>query len=373
MALLYMFIAFLDTAFHSYGLNFSYSHKTEIFRSAVTTVATPNSVSQMVLDVRNEANQEIKDARASTSYAVILNTFKRPYRLRKTTQHYAKTCGKKYGISSVYIVWGDVSTPPPSASSLFDPEQLTSEHSTVHIIRVDDPSMNSRFSPINGLKETAVFMVDDDVEVDCLSLSHGFEAWISSPLSLVGYYPRIIERKRNGEYAYRVWPVVYLKNTFNLVLPTKAAFMHSKYLAAYSGDSHPQEIKDMVNRQHNCEDIAMAFLISNATQYLPGSLSHPIFVEGNVWDYGLFSGISLTINPSEGFGKKHLSTRSDCINELIKIYEENEWGFPLPDLKLTDRLWLRHFPGFWWQTRSSNIFEWVSVNVFMALYDHLFL
>jgi glucuronyl/N-acetylglucosaminyl transferase EXT2 len=143
---------------------------------------------------------------------------------------------------------------------------------------------------------------------------------------------------------------VFLTGKFNIIL-TKACFLHSKYLSLYSGEDHPNEIRDYVDKHKNCEDVAMSFLVANATKY-EQSTSGPIYVEGSVKDTGLFGGIST--------GSGHMTTRSDCLTELASIYTKHGWGLPLYDVDLTKQGWRKHYPGFWWQNRPSNVFEWPS-------------
>lgn len=370
IVIFYFIVLILDYAFHSYGIDFAdHNLESEIFHNKMSNVEQSDSErNTYVTNLRIQATQEINQAETSSSFSVVMNTYKHPDRLRRTVKHYAETCGKKYGINTVYIIWAEVGVPPPSVSSFFDSIKITSKNqSPVKIIQTKETSLNTRFTPVDVEEGGgAIFMADDDIQVSCVSLSQGFEAWKTSPLSLTGFYPRMVEKVINGdEYVYRTWPTVFFKNTFNIILPTKAAFLHSKYLSAYSDESHPKEIKDIVDNKRNCEDIAMAFLIANLTKPLPEKFSHPIYVEGNVRDFGLFSGIS-TASPTD-----HFSTRSVCINELIRIYDEHNWGYPLSDVKLTDRLWLRHYPGYWWQTKPSNFFEWFAADILNIFHDYI--
>lgn len=188
--------------------------------------------------------------------------------------------------------------------------------------------------------------------------------WVeqASPDTMVGYYPRLASAPRNGigggdSLVYHGWPTVFLRQKFNLVL-TKASFLHAKYLELYSSDAHPQEIRDYVDRHMNCEDIAMAMVVANFTQFLNGGTpSFPIYVEGVVSDKGLFGGIST--------GAGHFGTRSACLMDLTKIYQKRGWGAPLfLDAPLQDHSWVHHSPGFWWQSRPSNVFEWFAVENF---------
>jgi hypothetical protein len=298
-----------------------------------------------------------------STFAVAINTFRRPEMLRDAVQHYAETCGKRAGVSQVFVIWAEQGVPLPEPSSFFTPSsirsdsQKTSNRADVYVLQKDKDSLNSRFEPIEQLDSTAVFMVDDDLRVACPSLTTGFHAYNAHPDSMAGYYPRLASPPRDNpdsasDLVYHTWPIVFLEHKFNFVL-TKAAFLHSKYLAMYSSKDFPQEIKDHVDQHKNCEDIAMSMLIANYTKLQTGSPADPIFVEGAVSDKGLFGGIST--------GGGHMSTRSDCLTVLTAIMKNKGWGAPLSyEVPLGDHSWLRHAPGFWWQFRPSNFFEWFS-------------
>jgi hypothetical protein len=76
----------------------------------------------------------------------------------------------------------------------------------------------------------------------------------------------------------------------------------------------PQIIRDLVDKERNCEDIAMQFLVSNITK-LP-----PIYVKGSLTDLGPFGGISTSKNV---ISASHMDRRSNCLNDLVKIYGFN--------------------------------------------------
>ncbi|KAL3910551.1 MAG: hypothetical protein SGILL_007650, partial [Bacillariaceae sp.] len=315
---------------------------------------------------------------AESTFAVVINTYKRPDRLRLAVQHYADTCGKRYGVGQVFVVWAEQNVQVPEPDSFFDGNMRRSKsdnnthknRSSVHVLQVSN-SLNSRFEPIAQMDTTAVFMVDDDIRVACPSLSLGFNAWNQQPDSMVGYYPRLSSPPVRGSQnthvnsqpplVYHAWPIVYWRQKFNFVL-TKASFLHSKYLKLYTDDeTFPKEIKDHVDKHMNCEDIAMSMLVANYTKY-QSSLQNkkansvslparPIYVEGRVSDAGLFGGIST--------GSGHMLTRSDCLTQLTAIFQSKGWDAPFDhQFRLAESSFVRHAPGFWWQMRPSNFFEW---------------
>lgn len=60
---------------------------------------------------------------------------------------------------------------------------------------------------------------------------------------------------------------VMMQGSYNMVL-TKGAFLHRDWLATYSA-SVPPAVAAYIDRHRNCEDIAMAFLVADATGLPP--------------------------------------------------------------------------------------------------------
>ena len=340
----------------------------------------------------NKNNIDVDD---ENSFAVVINTYKRPDMLRDAVQHYGETCGRRIGVAQVFIVWAELQVTPPSVEELFRrkrtgfpsrffvrtvPEgshsQKLSKRSEVSVIRVPRDSLNSRFLPIDMLKYSAVFMVDDDIRVDCNSLEDGFQAWKVNPLAMVGYYPRLaapastaIRSKRTKRnYVYQAWPIVWWRHRMNFVL-TKASFLHAKYLAIYSDSAkHPVEVLDYVDRHKNCEDVAMALLVTNATATVRSERRRSgnsnfvlpmIYVEGVVSDKGVLNGIS-----TQQGGFQHMNSRSKCLDDLSQIYENHGWLRPLDRaFSLRQASWIQHVTS--WHFRPSNVLEWGALeNIF---------
>ncbi|GAX21138.1 hypothetical protein FisN_1Lh186 [Fistulifera solaris] len=300
-----------------------------------------------------------------TSFAVIINTYKRPKQLQEAIAHYGSKCGKRSGVDHIYIVWAELDVTPPDPTTFFKSSKLrpsdTSNNSDLTFVRVLRDSLNSRFLPIEGLAWKAIFMVDDDVRVSCKSLQAGFDAWRARPQSMVGYYPRLSAPARiqnvgaDIELTYYSWPNVYLRQQMNFIL-TKACFLHERYMAMYWNEQHPREILDYVDQYKNCEDVAMSILVANVTR--AESKAHvpeiPIYVEGNIADTGLSNGISS--------GTGHMDRRSRCLNDITRIYRVHGWEPPLDyAFNLRESSWMQHWPGFWWQSRPSNVFEWLAL------------
>lgn len=300
-----------------------------------------------------------------TSFAVVINTFKRPSMLKGAVKHWfnlPRQC--VVNISQVFVVWSELEVAPPNIHDLLDDgggnmKYLREMNPTttkwgppVEFIKVAD-SLNSRFLPIVNLSSSSVFMVDDDLRIDCNSMASGFEVWRHNSDSMVGFYPRLASHKNgllpsNAEIIYHTWPTVWLNQKFNMIL-TKAAFIDSKYLAMYHDDKYnPKEVLEYVDRVKNCEDIAMAMLIAkNAGPRKRSNSSKskhcnacPIYIRGKIRDEGLFNGISTRSKPSS---VGHMEQRSLCLDEMTRINEGNQ----LVDVSLEDQM-------------PSNTFEWFS-------------
>ena len=310
----------------------------------------------------NPINFTLSGGQITSTFAVAINTYKRPDMLRQAVQHYADVCGQRAGISQVFVIWAEQGAVLPEPSSFFDASGIRNDkrlenRAEVFVLQKEKDSLNSRFEPIEQLTTPAVFMVDDDLRVSCSSLMHAFQAWNANPDAMVGFYPRLATPPKKDptsatELIYHTWPVVFWQHSFNFVL-TKAAFLHSKYMGLYSGSDYPQEILDYVDRHMNCEDIAMSLLVANYTRYKNnGQVTEPIFVEGSVSDKGLIGGISS--------GTGHMATRSGCLTDLTAILKESKgWNSPFNyQVPLGKFSWFQHAPGFSWQYRPSNIFEW---------------
>ncbi|KAL6956725.1 GDP-mannose transporter [Sarracenia purpurea var. burkii] len=170
-----------------------------------------------------------------------------------------------------------------------------------------EDSLNNRFKEVNDLKTDAVFSIDDDIIFPCSSVEFAFSVWQSAPDTMVGFVPRIhsIDQSNGytGRYIYGGWWSVWWRGTYSMVL-SKAAFFHKKYLSMYTNEM-PASIKEYVAKNRNCEDIAMSFLVANATG------APPIWVKGKIFEIG-----STGISSLGG----HIERRSQCINRFVNEY-----------------------------------------------------
>ncbi|XP_059628026.1 glycosylinositol phosphorylceramide mannosyl transferase 1 isoform X2 [Cornus florida] len=241
-------------------------------------------------------------------YTILINTWKRNDLLKQSISHYI-SCP---GLDSIHIVWSE---PDPPSSSLVKYllnhiTQSSSKHGRQVELKIDinkEDSLNNRFKEIKDLKTDAIFSIDDDVIFPCSSVEFAFNVWRSAPDTMVGYVPRIHwvdESKADKDhYIYGGWWSVWWMGTYSMVL-SKAAFFHKKYLSLYTNEM-PASIRDYVTKNRNCEDIAMSFLVANATG------APPIWVKGKINEIG-----STGISSLGG----HTEKRSECVNRFVAEY-----------------------------------------------------
>ncbi|PWZ24561.1 Glycosyltransferase family 64 protein C4 [Zea mays] len=234
-------------------------------------------------------------------FAVVVNTWRRPALLRRSVAHYA-ACG---GVDAVHVVWSEPRPPPePLRRGVLG---LGGARRRVRFEINAGDSLNNRFRPIRALESDAVFSVDDDLIVPCSALRFAFSVWRTAPSAMVGFVPRMHwptdPRSTEDAYRYGSWWSVWWTGTYSMVL-SKAGFFHKKYLEMYTNQM-PPSIRRYVDENRNCEDIAMAFLVANATG------APPIWVQGRIFEIGS-SGISSL--------KGHGLQRSRCLNAFAAMY-----------------------------------------------------
>ncbi|CAI9774859.1 unnamed protein product [Fraxinus pennsylvanica] len=237
-------------------------------------------------------------------YALLINTWKRNDLLKQSISHYA-SCP---GLASIHIVWSEPDPPSESLKKFLN-----------HVIHLNgrkielkfdinkEDSLNNRFKEITDLKMDAVFSIDDDVIFPCTSVEFAFTVWQSAPDTMVGYIPRIhwVDKSKGNQdtYIYSGWWSVWWTGTYSMIL-SKAAFFHKKYLSMYTYEM-PSSIREYVTKNRNCEDIAMSFLVANATG------APPIWVKGKIFEIG-----STGISSLGG----HSERRTHCVNWFASKY-----------------------------------------------------
>eukprot|EP01018_Ginkgo_biloba_P012421 Gb_27972 [translate_table: standard] len=250
---------------------------------------------------------QLRSPASRQGYTLLINTWKRNSLLKQAVAHYA-CCSS---VDAIRVVWSE-NDPPSESLRTYLRKAVHSKSKSINKpdLRFDlneEDNLNNRFKPIEGLRTDAIFSIDDDVVVPCPTLEFAFSVWQSAPDSMVGFVPRMhwADTKNLGSmrYKYGGWWSVWWMGTYSMVL-SKAAFFHQKYLEMYTYQM-PATIQEYVSRERNCEDIAMSFLVANATG------APPIWVKGKLFEIGS-TGISSL--------KGHSQRRNQCLNDFVSLY-----------------------------------------------------
>jgi glucuronyl/N-acetylglucosaminyl transferase EXT2 len=187
-------------------------------------------------------------------------------------------------------------------------------------------SLNERFHALSPVVTAGVLSIDDDVLYPCLAIDTAFQKWVLNPNRQVGFDARshdIVYIDQNGvehhhnphngsnltpQWKYSYMSVTEKTNLYSLTL-TRYSFLHRDYLTMYMHDM-PQEIRDMVAQNFNCEDIAMSLYISSCTQDHPPLLADMWVVKSQIKMY-VAKKISGTSN--------HKSVRDTCVHTFSQL------------------------------------------------------
>ncbi|KAL0732153.1 hypothetical protein Bca4012_028247 [Brassica carinata] len=161
-------------------------------------------------------------------------------------------------VSSILLLWGNPTTPPQVLDHLYhNLTRYSLGTASISLIQQSSSSLNARFLPRHSVHTRAVLICDDDVEVDKKSLEFAFSVWKSNPDRLVGMFVRSHGFDLQGkDWIYTVHP-----DKYSIVL-TKFMMMKQDYLFDYScnGGVEMEEMRKIVDRMRNCEDILMNFV-----------------------------------------------------------------------------------------------------------------
>ncbi|MED6174987.1 GDP-mannose transporter [Stylosanthes scabra] len=241
------------------------------FCIALTLFAFSSSVSSIFL-WNNHAPAPYYGPASRKGYSIVMNTWKRYDLLKQSIKHYS-SCPR---LDSVHIVWSE---PDPPSDSL-----LKYLH---HVVK---------YTPKDGHQVKLKFDINKE---DSLNNS--------APDTMVGFVPRVhwVDYSKGGgsKFKYGGWWSVWWTGTYSMVL-SKAAFFHKKYFILYTNQM-PTSLKEYITKNRNCEDIAMSFLVANATG------APPIWVKGKIFEIG-----STGISSLGGHSEK----RSECVNRFASAF-----------------------------------------------------
>lgn len=204
-------------------------------------------------------------------------------------------------VHSVFILWGNDSTP----SEILETLDLSSLGAPIYVVNQPSRSLNDRFLPREAVIATqSVLVCDDDVEIDAEALCFALRVWAQhGGRRIVGFFARSHEFELDtGSWIYTVHP-----DRYSIVL-TKLMIVATEYLFLYTCEA-PPGVKQFVEDNRNCEDIAMNFLVADRTG------AGPLLVQGNPRDWGdtRNSGGGGVVDAALSNREDHRKFRGGCI------------------------------------------------------------
>ncbi|CAF4466700.1 unnamed protein product, partial [Rotaria sp. Silwood2] len=162
-------------------------------------------------------------------------------------------------------------------------------------------NLNNRFLPWNEFIHTdCILSLDDDSFLRHDEIEYAFRIWKENRSRLVGFISR---SHKSNTLEYDASPS---SCSYSMIL-TGAAFLHRWYLDFYTNIMSKQ-IREYVQLNMNCEDIAMNFLISYLSKQTPIKIGH----RETFYCYKCQESLSNKIN--------HYYQRTECIKYFSNIY-----------------------------------------------------
>ncbi|KAK9880394.1 hypothetical protein WA026_010273 [Henosepilachna vigintioctopunctata] len=203
-------------------------------------------------------------------------------------------------LMKILVVWNNQKKNPPPLSD------FPKVQKPVKIIRTRHNKLSNRFVPYKEIETEAILHIDDDiVMLTADELEFAYEVWREFPDRIVGFPSRIHTWDNNTQsWKYESeWT-----NEISMVL-TGAAFLHKYWSYMYTKILTP-EIKDWVDENMNCEDIAMNFLVANITNQPPIKVT----------PRKKFKCPECTNNEMLSADMGHMIERSQCVDRFAKIF-----------------------------------------------------
>ncbi|KAH7702449.1 multiple exostoses 2, partial [Aphelenchoides avenae] len=212
-------------------------------------------------------------------------------------------------LRAVIVVWNDVGRD-------LHPKASLRIHVPVYYVNGTQNSLNNRFLPIDLIQTDAVFSMDDDFHAGPNDILFAYRVWRDNPDVLVGPFARLSYIQSDGRGVYETRS----RCEYNTVL-TGAAFVHRKYLQAYTYDM-PAVIREHVDNLTNCEDLAMNFLVANMTGK-PPILTAKVTKEALARTAHTGSTEVPRVKRGLHDRKHHYEERAQCVKFFTKVYARN--------------------------------------------------
>uniref|UniRef100_A0A0N4Z109 Glyco_transf_64 domain-containing protein n=1 Tax=Parastrongyloides trichosuri TaxID=131310 RepID=A0A0N4Z109_PARTI len=230
----------------------------------------------------------------SNLFTVIVLTYKRV----KTLKNVIRKLNLNRNVDKIIVVWNDQNKKDIPKKSTWPRIRKG-----LYFVKTKKNSLNNRFLPLDIICTDAILSLDDDQIINNNLINKGFSIWKKNQDVLVGYYTRrTFDKHKIGYFPQK-------RNTFDLIL-TGLAFIHMKYLIKYTNEMN-FNIRNYIDKNMNCEDIAMNFLIANSSRKPNLSIGKGIGLHQSIVNNGLSS------------KKNHYKEREKCVKYFIEIYGKN--------------------------------------------------
>ena len=208
-------------------------------------------------------------------------------------------------LAKIVVVWNNQEKEPPSYSDF----PVISVNIT--IVRTSANLLTNRFHPFSEIQTEAVLSLDDDINMlTSDEFEFGYQTWREFPDRIVGFPSRThVWNNVTRQWKYESeW-----LNQVSMVL-TGASFYHKYWHYLFTANPSPigQEIKAWLDQRMNCEDIAMNFLVANATGKAPIKVTPRKKFKCSTPQC---NNVDMLSNY-----QSHLTERSECVNFLTEKY-----------------------------------------------------
>ncbi|OZJ02107.1 hypothetical protein BZG36_05283 [Bifiguratus adelaidae] len=127
----------------------------------------------------------------------------------------------------------------------------------VHLLPQEYQDEYQTLKPINGFRESVLYVVDDYIDNALKDVDFAYEVWRSRPPSLVGHFPYLHTLNADAEQAsYQLSTKGAGRYT---ILEGRSLFVKSDYLLAFTC-LLPKDLQSWLPSNPQCRDIAMNLL-----------------------------------------------------------------------------------------------------------------
>ncbi|KFH40270.1 Exostosin-like-like protein [Hapsidospora chrysogenum ATCC 11550] len=269
----------------------------------------PNAISHAKVQQCAQGHEDVSDSRIwrksiskyrnlmDDKFTIAIQTYQRPDRLNSTLSLLLGT--EIPSLHEIVIIWNEIETQPP-------PDFMSDRNVTVRYRVSQKNSLNEKLRPDADYRTKAILLSDDDVHYDPADLDFVFQTWREQGQDrLTGAFARCATVNDAGKWVYSLCAK---QSEYSMIL-TGLSFVHISFLEYYSSaDPLMTDIRDYVDANFNCEDIALNFVVSML------ACTGPLQV----------SGLTKPVNemPPQGISRTpgHMDRRHRCVNEFVDYF-----------------------------------------------------